>query len=257
MLVGPTDVEASKQTPFFNRLGAKSGPFRQYTEPLMAPKYNTPEGILEQVGLKPEDVDYITFDHLHTQNLKKWLGNDSTPGYFPNAKLLVMRQEWESTQSLLPIQADWYCPNGIEGIPEDRVLLLDSSVLLGEGVALVQTPGHTEGNHSIVVHTDEGLMVTSENGISPDCYAPMHSSLPGLSQYAYQTGSEVILNGNTKEQGLNQYISMVIEKTIAGPSQRNPNFPNMVVSSELTWYYLLPISPTFSFGEVRFGKLQC
>ena len=65
----------------------------------------------------------------------------------------------------------------MEGIPLEKVILLDGSTMLGEGVALIATPGHTEGNHSIVVHTDEGLMVTSENGVGPDAYAPLQSSM--------------------------------------------------------------------------------
>lgn len=66
------------------------------------------------------------------------------------------------------------------------------------------------------------------------------SNIPGLAQYAKQTNMEVILNGNTLEHGLNQYVSMVIEKEIAGPSVRNPTFPNVVNSSELSWYFLFP-----------------
>lgn len=43
------------------------------------------------------------------------LGDGTREGYFPNAKLLVTRQEWESVHGLLPIQADWYCPEGTTG----------------------------------------------------------------------------------------------------------------------------------------------
>src|SRR6185503_3160534 len=101
---------------------------------------------------------------------------------------------------------------------------LDHDVKLGEGVALVRTPGHTQGNHSIVVRTTEGLMVTSENGVSADCYAPLKSRIPGLRSYARRTGMEVVLNGNTLEGALDQYISMVQEKELAGPSRRDPDF---------------------------------
>jgi hypothetical protein len=168
-----------------------------------------------------------------------------------------MRQEWESANALLPPQREWYCPRGLEGVPPDRVVLLDGDVLLGEGVALVRTPGHTEGNHSIVVHTPEGLLVTSENGVSPDCYAPLYSRIPGLRRYARQTGMEVVLNGNTLEGALDQYISMVQEKEIAGPAERNSDFHNTVPSSELTHYWLFPgLRPSFTFGQLRFGTLQ-
>src|SRR5690606_7673667 len=112
--------------------------------------------------------------------IRPWLGTQETPGYFPNAKLLVMRQEWESTRALLPTQAQWYCPGGIDGIPEDRIEFLDGDTQIGPGVALIHSPGHTEGNHSIVVRTTEGIYVTSENGVSVDSYSPLSSGIPGL-----------------------------------------------------------------------------
>lgn len=167
-----------------------------------------------------------------------------------------MRQEWESTLSLLPPQQQWYCPNGIANIRNDRIVLLDTSVMLGDSVALVQTPGHTEGNHSLVANTPDGLLVTSENGVSADSYSPLHSDIPGVRAYAKSTGMEVILNGNTLEGGLDQYISMIMEKTIAGPSLRNPDFCNVVTSSELTAYWGFPgLKPTFYVGSLEHGKL--
>jgi hypothetical protein len=255
MLVSPSDVAGNGETPFFKGLTNRMGALESYIRPVFSPEYNTVEQALAKTGIKPLDVDYLTYDHLHTQDLRRWLGTDGHPAYFPNAKLLVMRQEWESVKALLPPQQQWYCPEGIAGVPEDKVILLDHDVFLGEGVALVHTPGHTEGNHSIVVHTPEGLMVTSENGVSPDAYAPKHSRIPGLKQYAEKTGIDIVLNSNTLERGLDQYISMVQEREIAGPSKRNPLFPNMVCSSELTPYWLFPgISPSLAFGELEFGK---
>ncbi|MCG8671015.1 MAG: hypothetical protein MI867_16530, partial [Pseudomonadales bacterium] len=256
LLFSPSDIEGNRETPFFKQLSERSGPFADMVDKFLAPKINSVEDALAKVGLKPEDIDYISYDHLHTQELRKWLGTQGRPGYFPNAKLLVMRQEWDSTSALLPPQAYWYCPNGISGIDPEKIVLLDSSVTLGEGVALVQTPGHTEGNHSLVVNTSQGLLVSSENGVSADNYAPLMSEIPGVRNYAKQSGVEVILNGNTLEGGLDQYISMVLEKTLAGPARDNPDFYNVVPSSEMTAYWGFPgLKPTFSFGEIVHGSL--
>lgn len=255
LLVSPSDYRRNADTPFFRAMTESFGPLRGYLEPLMAPELGTAETWLAQVGIRPEQVDYITYDHLHTQDVRRWLGTNGQPGYFPNAKLLVMRQEWESTKALLPPQKQWYCPEGIAGICEDKVVLLDRDVMLGTGVALIHTPGHTEGNHSVVVHTPEGLFVTSENGVGADSYSPLHSRIPGLRKYALTTGVEVVLNSNTLERGLDQYISMIQEREIAGPSPRNPDFYNVYSSSELTAYWMFPgIRPTFTFGPVRFGE---
>lgn len=257
LLFSPSDFEANQETPYFKRMLEKYGALSPLVSSFLAPVENTVEQALEKVGLKPEDIDFISYDHLHTQDIRKWLGDGVDPGYFPNAKLLVMKQEWDSTTALLPQQQDWYCPHGIEGVPEERVILLDTSVQLSKSVALVRTPGHTEGNHSLVAHTDDGILVTSENGVSADSYAPEHSNIPGVRDYAKATGMEVILNGNTLEDSLDQYISMVMEKTIAGPSKENPDFFNFVPSSELTPYWGFPgLKPTFAFGELVYGCVQ-
>ncbi|MBI3768602.1 MAG: hypothetical protein HY271_08925 [Deltaproteobacteria bacterium] len=257
LLFSPTDVERNRETPFFKRLAASVGLLGDVGQRAFAPMLADVQSCLAQTGIRPEQVDYISYDHLHTQDVRRWLGADGAPGYFPNAKLLVMRQEWESAQALLPPQRDWYCPNGIAGIDPARVVLLDGDVLLGNGVALVRTPGHTEGNHSLVAHTPAGLLVSSENGVGPDAYAPLKSRITAIRDYAKTTGMEVILNGNTQEGGLDQYISMIQEREIAGPSHVNPDFYNVVSSSEFTAYTLFPgMTPTFNYGDLEFGAPQ-
>ncbi len=254
ILYSPSDIHANGETPFFKRLLGTMGPFAKLGEPILSPIDGTVEERLAEIGIPPERVDYISYDHLHTQDVRRWLGAGGDAGYFPNAKLLVMRQEWESAQGLLPTQAQWYCPHGADGVDPSRVVLLDGSVMLGDSIALVHTPGHTEGNHSFVTRTTEGTLVTSENGVGPDAYAPAASRIPGVARWARVTGSEVVLNGNTLEDSVDQYISMVAEKTIAGPSRQNPDFPNVVCSSELTAYWGFPgIRPTFRFGDLTLG----
>jgi hypothetical protein len=253
LLFSPSDIDGNRETPYFKSLNSGSGFIAETMERFLAPVYNYVEDALKDAGIGLDDVDYISYDHLHTQDLRKWLGDGSEDGMFPNAKLLVMRQEWESAHSLLPPQQQWYCPNGLNGVDDNRVILLDSSVMLSDSVALVRTPGHTEGNHSLVANTPEGLLVTSENGVSADSYSPLHSTIPGVREYAKSTGMEVILNGNTLEVGIDQYISMVMEKTIAGPNLENPDFCNFVPSSELTAYWGFPgLKPTFYQGSKHF-----
>ena len=257
LLVSPSDPDRNRETPFFKQLSESFGPFQKWGDRLMAPQRRDVVDALDEIGLVPEDIDYITYDHLHTQDLRGWFGIGDKRGLFPNARLLVMDQEWVSTKNLLPPQEPWYCPGGIDDVDSDRIIRLDTDVMLGDGVALVQTPGHTEGNHSVVVRTPEGVMVTSENGVGPDAYAPRHSEIDAVRRYAESTGMEVVLNGNTLERGLDQYVSMVMEKSIAGRSQRDDRFPNMVCSSEMAAYWaFVGIEPTFQFGDLSFGRVQ-
>ena len=254
LLAEPLDRFGNAETPFFKRLAAPLGGARARLPNMIWPELGRVETILERLGIALEDVDYVTYDHLHTQDIRKWMGSSDRPPLFPNAKLLVTRQEWQSAHAPLPLDAQWYCPDGVRGVPEDRVVFLDHDVMVGPSVALVRTPGHTEGNHSIVVHTPDGLFVTSENGVAADSYAPLKSKVPGVREYAQRTGAEVVLNGNTLESTLDQYISMVQEKEIAGPSARNPDFPNVAPSSEMSSHPLSPgLSPTFYVGELSYG----
>jgi len=66
----------------------------------------------------------------------------------------------------------------------------------------------------------------------------------------------VIINGNTLENSVDQYISMVQELTIAGPSQRDARYPNMFPSSELTPFWLFPgTRPGFQVKHAVHGRL--
>ena len=249
LLFGASDHECGRATPFFRRLAQKTPSFLHAT---MAPVHATVPEALAQCGISPADVDYLSFDHLHTQDLRRWLGEG---GFFPKAKLLVHRQEWASAGALLPLQSDWYCPGGTDGIATSRLIAFDGSIQLGRGIALIHTPGHTQGNHSLVIRTPDGICVSSENGVSADSWSPGHSRHNAIRRYAKATGAEVILNGNTQESSVDQYLSMVQEKCIAGASAEH-GFANCVPSSECTPHWLFPGAPaSHLFGPWSFGRL--
>lgn len=250
LLFNPTDYEAAAEVPFYQRLARQYGPF--LSRVVLTTRHGDVAGHLAAFGIRPEEVDYISYDHLHTQDLRPWLGPH---GALPRARLLVQAAEWRTFEALHPLHEPWYIAAGTEGVPADRVVLLDGDVSLGGGVALLRTPGHTWGNHSLALHTDRGVTVISENGVCLDNYAPRHSRIPGLRAYA-ATGQEVVLNGNTLEGALDQYISMVKELTVAGPHPDAPEFPNHFSSSELTAHWLIPgLAPTLSQRSLTHGTL--
>lgn len=255
LLFNPTDYERGITAPFYARLRERYGHF--LSDKLLSTRHGTVAEHLARLNLTPDDVDYIAFDHLHIQDLRGWLGTGSEPPYFPRAQLLVQKAEWECVRDLHPMQVPWYVPDGARGVPESRVVLLDGDAHLGNGVAILSTPGHTLGNMSLAVVTPQGLFVTSENGVSAESYSPEHSRIGGLKAWAELYGAEVVLNGNTREGSLDQYSSMVVEKIVAGPSKVDPRFVNFLPSSELTGSVLAPgLSPTFSHGEIHSGTLR-
>jgi len=254
ILVNPTDSERSAAAPFFARLEERYG---KTVRKLLASFHSSIPAALSAWGVSPADVDYITYDHLHVQDVRGLLApGPSGAAFLPRARLLVQKGELETLAKLHPLQAYWYIPQALAGIPADRIVELDGDYLVGAGFALVRTPGHTAGNHSPVLVTDRGAWTISENGICVDAYAPGISDIRGVARHARDAGVEVILNANTREATLDQYTSMVLEKTIADPVPDRPELPQHFPSSELVAHALAPgLRPTFSHGAIRFGEL--
>ncbi|WP_257458216.1 MBL fold metallo-hydrolase [Archangium lipolyticum] len=255
LLFNPSDYERGQAAPFYASLREKYGNF--LSDKVMTRRLGTVQSHLAALGLHPQDVDYIAFDHLHVQDVRRWLGGDGEPAYFPRAKLLVQRTEWESVKNLHPLEKVWYVPGGTDGVPEERVVLLDGDVWLGRGAAILSTPGHTMGNMSLAVASDKEVFVVSENGVASESYTPLQSRIPGVRAYAEQMGLEVVLNGNTRESSLEQYSSMIVEKIFAGPSRVEGAFVNFHPSSLLTSGLVAPgLSPTITLPAPNHGDIR-
>ena len=142
-------------------------------------------------------------------------------------------------------------------VPADRIAVLDGDFAIGGGFALVRTPGHTGGNHTLVVVTDRGAWTISENGVCVDAYAPGISAIRGVAKHARESGVEVILNANTREGSLDQYTSMVLEKTLADAVPDRPELPQHFASSELVPHVLAPgLRPSYEHGAISHGDID-
>jgi len=250
ILVNPTDAERSSKAPYFARMEEKYG---KLATKLLAKFHSTIPGALESWGVTPDAIDYVTFDHLHVQDVRGLL---APGGLLPRAKLLAQRAELDTFARIHPLQVEWYIPECLGGVAADRIVALDGDYAIGGGFAIVRTPGHTLGNHSLVVVTDSGAWTISENGIAVDAYAPGTSRIRGVARHARDHGVEVILNANTREQSLDQYTSMVLEKTIADPVADRPELPQHFASSELVAHPLAPgLSPTYTHGAITHGEV--
>ena len=258
----PTVSAGSAEAPFYAKLQALGEKLR--AERLFAQYYNDPDAVLPRLGLSNSDVDYLSFDHLHVQDVRMILGSDKPiPGetaprepLFPHAKLLVHRKELGTFESTHPMQWAWYVEGGMDGVPEERLEVIEGDVELGVGVSLLWTPGHTDGNHSLVVNTPDGVWVSSENGMAADSWQPELSKIPGVKQHAKFYGREVVLNANTLEDSLDQYDSMVKEKTLASPSPTSPQWLQIIPSSECAaWKRQWPVIPTHTHGGLNYGTI--
>ncbi len=250
----PSDHELGENTPYFARLNAQTPALVQKR---IVTRHATVLENLAVLGIAPEEVDYLAFDHLHTQDVRRWIGTTSpAPGItgeptFPNATLIVQRDELAAMADLHPLQLPWYQPETYRNLQPDAIAAIDGDVLLGPGVALIATPGHTVGNQSLVLSTSDGLWAVSEDVIAVECMVPEHSSIPGVAKHARVWGREAVLNTNTPEALADQYNSVVKEKSIVDPSQRDSRFPQFLPSSELTASPWFPgTKPTFTHQSI-------
>ncbi len=255
LLFNPTDVEAAKATPFFARLVEQFG---ERLTALLQGKRTPIDEQLAALDLSPADIDYIAFDHFHTQDVRRLLADASgapSPRY-PRAKLLAPEVEWLDWDDLHPLQRAWFVKDGKSGVSMDRVQLTRADLALGDGLMLLRTPGHTSGNQTLFIHTDDGVWGISENGTCADSWAPLASKIPGLAATCRRQDLDVILNSNTPESTVDQYTSMILERTIVDPARRAPGFVQMFPSSEVVPSALAPgLSPTLVHGAIASGTV--
>ena len=248
----PTVPEGSQEAPFYEQLVERYGEW--LSNNVFATYYNDIGQALGKCGLTPEDVDYIAFDHLHVQDPRMMLGTDTQPAYYPNAKMLAQRAEVDTFRSIHPTQWAWYVEGGMDGIPEDRVILVEGDVEIGKGLAFLTTPGHTDGNMSLCVNTPDGIWVSSENGVAADNWHPRLSKIPGVRKWAEFFNRDVVMNSNTLEDSLDQYDSMVKEHAVADPDPRDPRWKQVFPSSELARFKRQwPVVPTHWLGGINYG----
>ncbi|WP_086821567.1 hypothetical protein [Allokutzneria sp. NRRL B-24872] len=246
LLFEPSDVERGENTPYFAALKAR---LPNFMEKLAVTRHGTVQHHLARIGIRPEEVDYLMFDHLHTQDLRRWIGTTANPreAFFPNAKVIVQRDELAGMANLHPLQRPWYQVSAFDDVPAEAFLAADGGLVLGPGVAVLSTPGHVFGNQTLVLNTSTGIWASSENVIAAECLTPEHSRLPGIAKWARAWQQEVVLNANTLETTADQYNSIILEKSIVDRSQADPRFLQFFPSSELTAAWTNPgTTPTFT-----------
>lgn len=268
MLAEPSDYELGIDTPFLKHSIESLPVGRERALDTFFTRHAHVDEHLARLGIAPEEVDYLSFDHLHTQDIRRLIGTTApapdlgftdqpVPPMFPNAKLIVQRHELEHVRDVHPFQARFHQSWTYETIDESRLLIIDGDVLVGPGLALLRSPGHTLGNHSLVVNTERGILTSSENGVSVDSWCPELSRIPGVASWAKEWGYEVVLNFNTPEYASWQYNSMVRDKLISDPIPGHPQLPQVFPSSELTRHRLAPgVKPLYEHGELTIGTTR-
>ncbi len=109
-------------------------------------------------GANPEDIDIVTHTHLHADHVGWNIDHsgDTPKPYFPNARYLVPRLDWEHfTQpqhlSEAPQVRDSVLPLEQLGLME----LVDEGYQITDEMTTLDTPGHTPG-HQVILISSQG-----------------------------------------------------------------------------------------------------
>ena len=78
MVAEPSDYELGVSTPYVSAsIEGGSGPLGGLKSRLVDKAFIRFPSVLEQLaemGIAPEEVDYVAFDHLHTQDIRRLMG---------------------------------------------------------------------------------------------------------------------------------------------------------------------------------------
>lgn len=97
---------------------------------------------LAQLGVAPQDVDYVVNTHLHFDHA----GNNDLLG---RATFFVQREQYEHAKGNPSF------PNQYWNLPSLSYELLDGDTPLFDGVSVCHTPGHCVGHQSLVVELEQ------------------------------------------------------------------------------------------------------
>jgi glyoxylase-like metal-dependent hydrolase (beta-lactamase superfamily II) len=111
---------------------------------------------LEQVGIAPEQIDFVLCTHLHADHCG-WntrLLNGRWVPTFPNARYIIARREFEAAGvTAKGSDARTFEENVLPVVEAGRAVLVEMDHALDDEVWLEPTPGHTAGHVAIRIRS--------------------------------------------------------------------------------------------------------
>jgi len=116
------------------------------------------EHALREVGLSPDDIDFVVMTHLHFDHSGgatrySTTGSGLAP-VFKRARHVVQRKEWKDAVKPHERNRASYLQENIAPLAEgggERLWLVDGETEIVPGVRVVPTPGHTPGHQSVLI----------------------------------------------------------------------------------------------------------
>ncbi len=161
---------------------------------------------LDEVGLRPDDVDMVVYSHLHNDHA----GNCHL---FPNSIHVFQKDEWKELLDPLPsmmVRGD-FDQAVIAVLAEMKCYRVHGDVRIGEGLKLYRTPGHTAGSQILEVTTQKGKYI-----LAGDTVHINHIAFPELTELVTMEGETIKITPAAKLYG--------------------PAIPSSLVYDHYAWY---------------------
>ncbi len=128
------------------------------------------EDSLQKEGVSVSDISTIILTHLHIDhflNAKK----------FPNAKLIVQEEELKFAMNPHPVFSKSYNPDWYKGLNFETV---KGDTQIFPGVEVIFTPGHSPGNQSVSIATEQGKVVIAGFCSLDENFSEKGDIVPGI-----------------------------------------------------------------------------
>lgn len=137
---------------------------KKYHMPIKIPEGMDIITVLEKMGIKPDDIDYIINTHLHWDHC---FNNH----LFPNKKIYVQEKELHYAINPLEIHRNTYESPQIGLIANwlktaNQFEIVDGDIEIDDGIELVLLPGHSDGLQGVLVNTTDGKYLLANDCIN-------------------------------------------------------------------------------------------
>ena len=149
---------------------------------IYAQERRTVADAIREVGRDPAGVSTVIVTHLHFDHaggLTRLGDAGAAIPTFPNAEVVVQRQEWEDALANKSTMHSTYLRDHLDPIA-DRVRLVDAEAEVLPGISVMPMPGHTWGQQAVRFTDDAGRTVVFPGDVAPTVH---HAGL--ATQMAY------------------------------------------------------------------------
>lgn len=115
---------------------------------------------LGEADVDPATIDVVIVTHLHFDHaggLTHLDRRDEPMSSFPNARIVVQRQEWEDALANKSTMTKTYLRSHLDPV-RDQVRVVEDDTEVAPGVTVWPMPGHTWGQQAVRFETGDGVV---------------------------------------------------------------------------------------------------